>query len=144
MTQSTFKKTKEALEETKWFVFDATDKILGRFASEIVKILRGKHKPSYTPHIDTGDGVIITNASKVKVTGNKEAQKIYHHYSGHIGGLKEIPYRVMMKKNPENILLEAIKGMMPKTKLGKKQLKKLRIFVDDKHQQAAQKPIDVK
>ncbi len=132
------KKEGKALQ---WFVLDASGKTLGRFASEITKILRGKHKPTYTPHADTGDGVIILNASKIKVTGAKEAQKMYRHYTGHIGGLREVPYRTMKVKNPNYIIEHAIKGMMPKTKLGRAQLKKLRIFVGEEHSMSAQKPI---
>ncbi|MFA5250248.1 MAG: 50S ribosomal protein L13 [Parachlamydiales bacterium] len=137
-------KTKEASEKEKvWFLLDAKGKILGRFAAEIAKILMGKHKPSYTATVDTGDGVIIINADQIEVTGSKEARKIYRHYTGFMGGLKEIPYRELKAKRPERILERAISGMMPKSRLGKQQLKKLRIFAGEKHGMEAQKPIVV-
>ncbi|MDF2577764.1 MAG: rplM [Chlamydiales bacterium] len=129
-------------EEVKrrWFLFDATGKTLGRFASEIAKVLRGKHKPDFTPHVDTGDGVIIVNAEKICVTGAKEARKIYRYYTGYMGGLREIPYDQMKARKPQYILEHAIKKMMPRTKLGRAQLKKLRIFVGAKHNMEAQQP----
>ena len=138
----TFLVTKEdARKSRNWYLFDASGKILGRFASEVAKILRGKHKTDYTPHVDTGDGVIIVNADKIKVSGSKEARKIYRYHTGAMSGLREIPYHVMKEKKPEYILMHAIKKMVPRTKLGKKQMKKLRIFKDDKHGMQAQKPI---
>ena len=141
---STLLLTKEEAESSKgWILLDASGKTLGRFASEIAKILRGKHKTTFTPHIDCGDGVIIINAAQIEVTGNKEAQKLYRHYTGHIGGLREIPYRVIMEKKPTHIIRQAVQGMMPKTKLAKAQLKRLRIFAGDKHQMQAQKPTTV-
>ena len=126
-----------------WFQLDAEGKTLGRFAAEVANILRGKHKPTFTPHVDTGDGVVIVNAEKIAVSGAKEAQKIYRHYTGFIGGLREVPYRVMKERHPTRILERAIKGMMPKTKLGKAQLKKLRIYAGSKHGLDAQKPVTV-
>lgn len=126
-----------------WFILDAKGKTLGRFASEVAKILRGKHKVTFTPHVDAGDGVIVINADQIEVTGGKEAQKIYNHYTGHIGGLRQTPYRVMKGRNPSYIIRHAVQGMMPRTRLGKTQLKKLRIFVDDQHGLDAQKPIAV-
>ncbi len=126
-----------------WFLLDAEGKTLGRFASEVANILRGKHKPTFTPHTDTGDGVVILNAEKIAVSGAKEAQKIYRHYTGHIGGLREIPYRRMKERKPTYILESAVKGMMPKTKLGRAQLKKLRIFAGTEHNLSAQTPIKV-
>jgi len=145
MNKTKFIKKKEANSVRKYYLFDATGKTLGRFASEISKILRGKHKPSYTPNVDTGDGVIIVNAEKIKVTAFKEARKIYRYYTGWIGGLKEITYREMLKRKPEYILLNAIKGMMPKkSRLARQQLKKLRIFKGPDHNMQAQKPIPVK
>lgn len=125
-----------------WLILDATGKTLGRFASEIAKILRGKHKPTFTSHIDGGDGVIVINASKIEVTGAKEAQKKYRYYTGHIGGLREVPYRVMQKRKPAHIIEHAVSGMMPKTRLGRQQLKKLRIYAGEEHTQAAQKPLN--
>lgn len=124
-----------------WFILNAEGKTLGRFAGEVTKILRGKHKPTFTPYADGGDGVIIINAEKIKVTGNKEAQKLYTYYTGSMSGLRQIPYRVMMARKPEYILERAIKGMMPKTRLANAQLKRLRIFAGTEHNMAAQKPI---
>jgi large subunit ribosomal protein L13 len=132
---------KTADVKPKWLILDATGKTLGRFASEVAKILRGKHKPTYTPHIDGGDGVIVINASKIHVTGAKEAQKNYRYYTGHIGGLREVPYRVMQKRKPTYIVERAITGMMPKTRLGKQQLRKLRIYAGAEHEQTAQQPL---
>lgn len=138
-----FAKKEDASKDTKWFVLDAAGKTLGHFAAEITKILRGKHKPTFTPHVDTGDGVIVINADQIEVSGAKEAQKVYKHYTGYIGGLRSIPYRVMMEKHPDRIITHAVKGMMPKTKLGKKQTKKLRVYAKDKHPMQAQQPISV-
>ena len=125
----------------KWFILDANGKTLGRFAAEIAKILRGRHRPTFTPHADTGDGVIVLNTNKICVTGSKEAQKIYRHYTGYVGGLKEIPYRVMRDKKPSYIIEHAVKGMMPKNKLSNAQLKRLRCFVGEEHDMEAQQPI---
>jgi len=129
--------------EYQWFVVDAAGKTLGRLATEIARILRGKHKPTYTPHVDSGDGVIVINAEKVRVTGAKEAQKVYRYYTGHPGGLREVPYRIMMERKPQYIIQHAVKGMVPRTRLGRKQMKRLRIVVGDDHQMEAQKPIVV-
>lgn len=132
---------KEALEDRKWFVLDATGKTLGRFASEVAKILRGKHKVTYTPHMDAGDGVVIINAEKIKVTGAKEAQKIYRYHTGAMSGLREVPYRVMKARKPDYILRNAIEGMMPKNRLARQQLKKLRIYAGSDHDMQAQNPL---
>lgn len=126
-----------------WFVLDAAGKTLGRLTSEISKILRGKHKPTYTTYIDCGDGVIVINAEKVKVTGTKEAQKIYRYYTGAIKGLREIPFRIMRARKPEYIIEHAVKGMMPKSRLARQQLKKLRVFAGEEYNLAAQQPIQV-
>ena len=132
---------KEGQLARRWLTLDAKGKTLGRFACEVAKILRGKHKIEFTPTIDCGDGVIILNADQIIVTGNKETQKVYRKYTGHIGGLREIPYQRMKEKKPTYILQRAIQGMMPKTKLGKAQLKKLRIFTGSSHNLVAQKPL---
>lgn len=124
-----------------WYILDAKGKTLGRFCSEVVKILRGKHKASYTPNVDTGDGVIVINADKIVVSGAKDAQKIYRYYTGHIGGLREIPFRNMQEKHPDYIIRRGVKGMMPKSRLGKQQLRKLRVLVGEEHSFAAQQPI---
>ncbi|MCY3974948.1 MAG: 50S ribosomal protein L13 [Simkaniaceae bacterium] len=125
----------------RWLLLDARDKTLGRFAAEVAKILRGKHRVSYTPHVDTGDGVIVINASGIKVTGNKEAQKTYYRYTGHIGGARTTTYRVMMERKPTEIVRLAVKGMMPKTKQARAQMKRLRIFADADHRMDAQTPV---
>jgi large subunit ribosomal protein L13 len=142
--QKTFMQTKEkARDERKWFLFDAKGKTLGRLASEIAKILRGKHRPEYTPHIDGGDGVIVLNAEQVKVTGSKEAQKVYHRYTGYMGGLRTTTFREMLQRKPEQILMHAVKGMLPRNRLGRAQMKKLRIFKGNRHDLDAQKPMQV-
>ncbi len=133
----------EARSMRQWLLVDASGKTLGRFAAEIAKILRGKHKPQFTTHVDAGDGVVIINARKIKVTGAKEAQKIYRYHTGAMSGMREIPYAVMKDRNPEYILLRAIKGMMPKTRLTEAQMKKLRIYADEKHDMQSQAPIPV-
>jgi large subunit ribosomal protein L13 len=126
--------------ERKWYLVDADGKTLGRLASEVAKVLRGKHKPTYTPHVDTGDHVIIINAEKVNLTGNKLDQKLYRYHTGHPGGLREITYREMMVKKPEEVLMHAVKGMLPKNILGRQMLKKLRVYRGAEHNNAAQKP----
>jgi large subunit ribosomal protein L13 len=124
-----------------WFILDAAGKTLGRFASEITKILRGKHKPTFTTYMDGGDGVIILNAGKIVVTGNKEADKHYIHYTGSMSGLRKIPYRTMKARHPEYMIEHAVKTMMPRTRLANAQLKRLRVFAGAEHNMAAQKPI---
>lgn len=141
--QTTFTTKKQANETRKWFLFDATGKTLGRFASEVAKILRGKHRADYTPFLDTGDGVVIVNAEKVKVTGMKKARKIYRSYTGYQGGLREVPYETMLARKPEEILRRAIAGMMPGSRLGRQQLKKLRICKGPEHRSQAQNPVPV-
>ncbi|MCH9621535.1 MAG: 50S ribosomal protein L13 [Chlamydiia bacterium] len=123
------------------YLFDAKGKTLGRLASEIAKVLCGKHKPTYTPNQDTGDSVIVINAKEVIVSGNKEAQKVYRHHTGWIGGLKEIPYQRMMERHPERVIEKAVFGMMPKTKLGRAMRKKLHVFAEGTHNMEAQQPI---
>lgn len=130
--------------EHKWYVVDAADRPLGRIASEVAKVLRGKHKPTFTPHMDTGDFVIILNADKVKLTGKKWQNKKYYHHSGYPGGLKEITYDKLRAKSPEMILQLAIKGMLPKNTLGRAQLKKLKIYAGAEHPHQAQQPEELK
>lgn len=139
MQQNTSMRKKEEKSQS-WLILDASGKTLGRFASEVTKILRGKHRPDFTPNVDCGDGVIIINAEKVRVTGAKEAQKIYRYYTGYMGGMREIPYRHMLAKKPQYILEHAISGMMPKTRLAKAQLKRLRIFKGQEHGMQNQQP----
>ena len=126
--------------EKKWYVVDATGYTLGRLASEVAKILRGKNKPVYTPHVDTGDYVIIVNADKVAVTGKKMEQKIYYHHSDYVGGMKETTLKEMMAKKPEKVLELAVKGMLPKGPLGRSMIKKLHVYAGPEHNHAAQKP----
>ncbi|MBE5805673.1 MAG: 50S ribosomal protein L13 [Clostridiales bacterium] len=126
--------------ERKWYIIDATNKPLGRVATEAAKLLRGKHKPTYTPNMDAGDHVIILNASKVILTGKKLDQKVYRHHSGYIGGMKETTARVMLDTNPEKAMMLAIKGMLPKNSLGRQMIKKVRIYAENEHENAAQKP----
>ena len=131
---------KKAEIESKWYIIDAANKPLGRVATEAAKLLRGKHKPTFTPNIDTGDHVIVLNAKDVILTGNKMDQKIYRHHSGYIGGMKETPARVMIEKNPEKAMTLAVKGMLPHNSLGRKMATKLRVFAGSEHNLQAQKP----
>lgn len=126
--------------DRKWYVVDAANMTLGRLASEVAKVLRGKNKPIFTPHMDTGDFVIIVNAEKVKVTGRKLDQKIYYHHSGYVGGLKETTLREMMAKKPERVVELAVKGMLPKGPLGRQMYRKLFVYAGPEHNHAAQKP----
>ena len=126
--------------ERKWYVVDAEGKTLGRLASEVANVLRGKNKPTYTPHIDTGDYVIVVNAEKIQVTGKKLDQKIYYHHSEYVGGMKETTLKEMMQKKPEFVITHAVKGMLPKGPLGRQMLKKLHVYAGPEHNHAAQKP----
>ena len=126
--------------ERKWYVVDAEGKTLGRLASEVANVLRGTNKPTYTPHIDTGDYVIVVNAEKIQVTGKKLDQKIYYHHSEYVGGMKEATLREMMQKKPEFVITHAVKGMLPKGPLGRQMLKKLHVYAGPEHNHAAQKP----
>ena len=123
-----------------WFVVDATDKVLGRLASEIASRLRGKHKPEYTPHVDCGDNIIVVNAEKIAVTGDKLADKKYFWHTGAIGGIKSTTLGKMLQEHPERAIEIAVKGMLPKGPLGRKMFKKLHVFAGDKHPHAAQQP----
>lgn len=129
--------------ERKWLIFDASGKTLGRFACEISKILRGKHRPDYTPHIDSGDGVIIINADKIRVTGSKRVQKIYRYYTGSMSGLREVPFEIMQARKPSYIIENAVWGMMPRNRLAKHQMTRLRIYTKEAHNIQAQKPTQV-
>ncbi len=126
--------------EKKWYVVDATDMTLGRLASEVAKVLRGKNKPIFTPHIDTGDYVIVTNAEKIKVTGRKMDQKIYYRHSDYVGGMKETTLKEKLAKKPEEVIELAVKGMLPKGPLGREMYKKLYVYAGPDHKHAAQKP----
>lgn len=136
-------KTYNAKEQTvqrNWFVIDATDKILGRVASEVALRLRGKHKPEYTPHVDTGDFIIVVNASKLRVTGTKSLNKKYYHHSGYPGGIKETNFEKLQQRHPGRALEKAVKGMLPKGPLGYAMIKKLKVYAGDTHPHAAQQP----
>jgi large subunit ribosomal protein L13 len=124
-----------------WYVVDATNKTLGRLSTEIALRLRGKHKPEYTPHVDTGDYIVVVNAEKVRVTGKKLKDKIYHHHTGYIGNLKSIPLEKMLDEHPERVIEKAVKGMLPRGSLGRQMYSKLRVFAGPEHTHAAQQPI---
>ena len=126
--------------EKKWYVVDATDMTLGRLASEVANVLRGKNKPIYTPTVDTGDYVIVINAEKIKVTGKKLDQKTYRHHSDYIGGQKETTLRKMLQEKPERVIEHAVKGMLPKGSLGRQMFTKLHVYAGPEHEHAAQKP----
>ncbi len=126
-----------------WYVVDATGKTLGRLATEVARRLRGKHKPEYTPHVDTGDYLIVVNAEKVRVTGNKLKDKMYHHHTGYIGNLKSRSLEQMLDKAPERVIQSAVKGMLPKNRLGRQMLGKLKVYAGPEHQHSAQQPIDL-
>jgi large subunit ribosomal protein L13 len=126
--------------ERRWYLVDAEGQTLGRLATEIARILRGKNKPQYTPHVDTGDFVVVVNAEKVVVTGRKAEQKVYYRHTGYPGGLKETSYEVMLERKPTEILRKAVRGMMPKTRLGRQQLRKLKIYAGPEHPHEAQNP----
>jgi large subunit ribosomal protein L13 len=123
-----------------WYVIDASDKVLGRLSTEIARRLRGKHKPEYTPHVDTGDYIIVINAEKVRVTGNKETDKMYHHHTGYIGSLKSTNLAKLRAEHPERIIQHSVKGMLPKNALGRAMYKKLKVYAGDVHHHAAQQP----
>ena len=130
--------------ERKWYVVDADGCTLGRLASEVAKVLRGKNKAIFTPHIDTGDYVIVVNADKIKVTGKKLEQKMYYHHSDYVGGMKEATLKEMLAKKPEKVIELAVKGMLPKGPLGRSMIKKLHVYAGPEHEQQAQKPEELK
>ena len=123
-----------------WYVVDAQNKVLGRLSAEIARLLRGKHKPEFTPHVDTGDYIIVVNAEKVVVTGNKYHDKRYYHHTGYPGGIKEASFREMQEKHPTRIIQTAVKGMLPKNKLGRAMLSKLKVYAGSEHNHQAQQP----
>ena len=131
---------KPANVERKWYVIDAEGVVLGRLASQVALMLRGKHKPTFTPHVDTGDFIIVVNTDKIVLTGNKLNDKIYYHHTGHPGGLKETKYRDLMANKSEFALKKAVRGMLPKGPLGNKMIKKLKVYAGAEHEHAAQKP----
>lgn len=123
-----------------WFVVDATGKTLGRLATEIARRLRGKHKAEYTPHMDTGDYIVVINAKDIRVSGNKQTDKMYHHHTGYPGGIKSISFEKLLAKKPEQIIEKAVKGMLPKGPLGRDMFRKLKVYADAQHQHTAQQP----
>ncbi len=131
---------KPAEVQRDWYLIDATDKTLGRLASEIAKRLKGKHKPTYTPHVDTGDCIVVVNAEKVRITGNKLSGKMYHKHTGYVGNLKSVSLGEMLAKHPERVLETAVKGMLPKNPLGREMFRKLKVYAGPEHKHAAQQP----
>jgi len=131
---------KPATVKRDWYVVDATDKVLGRLASEIARRLRGKHKPEYTPHVDTGDYIVVVNAKKVHVSGNKRQDKVYYRYSGYPGGIKETNFEKLMAKAPERIIEQAVRGMLPKGPLGRAMFRKLKVYAGPEHRHTSQQP----
>ena len=140
MLTTTTVSAKPADVQRDWFLVDATDKTLGRLASEIAKRLKGKHKPIYTPHVDTGYCIVVINAEKVRITGNKLSGKMYHKHTGYVGNLKSIPLGEMLAKHPERVLETAVKGMLPKNPLGRAMFRKLKVYAGPNHNHAAQQP----
>tara|TARA_Y100001934_G_scaffold240511_1_gene294891 strand:- start:266 stop:694 length:429 start_codon:yes stop_codon:yes gene_type:complete len=137
-------KTVSAKKESvsrEWYVVDATDKTLGRLSTAIANRLRGKHKPEYTPHVDTGDYIVVVNAEKIRVTGNKTTDKVYHHHTGYPGGIKSVTFDKLIDKAPERVIEKAVKGMMPKNKLSRSMMSKLKIYAGNEHPHSAQQPM---
>ena len=135
---------KPAEVERKWYVVDATDMVLGRLASQVAMVLRGKNKPTFTPNVDTGDYVIIINADKVRLTGKKLEKKYYRYHTGYIGGLKEVQYKKLMAEKPEFVVYKAVKGMLPKNAIGRTMIKKLHVYAGNEHNHHAQQPVELK
>lgn len=135
---------KPAEVERKWYVVDATDMVLGRLASQVAMVLRGKNKPTFTPNVDTGDYVIIINADKVRLAGKKLEKKYYRYHTGYIGGLKEVQYKKLMAEKPEFVVYKAVKGMLPKNAIGRTMIKKLHVYAGNEHNHQAQQPVELK
>lgn len=135
---------KPAEVERKWYVVDATDMVLGRLASQVAMVLRGKNKPTFTPNVDTGDYVIIINADKVRLTGKKLEKKYYRYHTGYIGGLKEVQYKKLMAEKPEFVVYKAVKGMLPKNAIGRTMITKLHVYAGNEHNHQAQQPVELK
>lgn len=144
MTQKTFTPKVQSKADKKWYIVDATDKVVGRIATEIAVILRGKNKPVFTPHMDMGDYVVVINCDKVRLTGKKESQKEYIHHTGYIGHLRRVPYAKVMEKNPKRILTEAVAGMIPRNRLKKFIMAKLHVYAGEEHPHGGQSPITLK
>jgi large subunit ribosomal protein L13 len=139
MNPKTFNMRKEDVVP-RWYVVDATDQVLGRLAVKIARVLQGKHRPEYTPHVDTGDFVIVLNAGYVRLTGKKDEQKMYYRHTGYLGHLKEVPFAKMIEQKPTDVLRLAVRRMLPKTRLGRQMLSKLKLYAGDEHPHAAQQP----
>ncbi len=139
MTQSTKSANNETVKRD-WYIIDATDKVLGRLSTEVARRLRGKHKPEFTPHVDTGDYIVVVNAEKVAVTGKKATDKLYQHHTGYIGSLKSISFEKLIDKAPERVIQGAVKGMLPRGPLGRAMFKKLKVYAGDQHPHTAQQP----
>lgn len=135
----TFNAKREEVKRN-WYLIDASDKVLGRLATEVARRLRGKHKPEYTPHVDTGDFIVIVNADKIKVTGNKLADKTYYRHSGYPGGIKSISLEKLLSSKPTRVIETAVKGMLPKNPLGRQMFRKLKVYAGDQHPHTAQQP----
>jgi len=135
----TFSAKPESVERD-WYVVDATDKTLGRLAAELAHRLRGKHKPEYTPHVDTGDYIVVVNAERIRVTGNKAQGKVYYHHTGYPGGIRDITFEKLIEKAPERVLEKAVKGMLPRNSLGRAMFRKLKVYAGGEHPHAAQQP----
>ena len=135
---------KPAEVERKWYVVDATDMVLGRLASQVAMVLRGKNKPTFTPNVDTGDYVIVVNADQVRFTGKKLEKKYYRYHTGYIGGLKEVQYKKLMAEKPEFVVYKAVKGMLPKNSIGRTMIKKLHVYAGSEHNHQAQQPVELK
>lgn len=142
--KTTYISAEELRNNRKWFVVDASDKVLGRLATQVAVLLRGKHKPYYAPHQDTGDFVVVTNAEKIRLTGAKSEYKSYFSHSQYPGGGKTIPFKRMIERHPDRVIKHAVKGMLPKNALGRKIMKKLKVYAGDKHPHAAQQPVEFK
>lgn len=143
LTKNTYSAKPKDIQR-KWYVVDADGQVLGRLATSVATMLRGKHKAIYTPSMDTGDNIIVINAAKITVSGDKANQKVYYHHSGYPGGLTETPYEVMLERRPEQIVINAVRGMLPKNRLGRAMLGKLHVYAGDEHAHAAQKPETLK
>ena len=144
MTQKTFTPKKQSKDDKKWYVVDATDKVVGRIATEIAVVLRGKNKPSFAPHMDMGDYVVVINCEKVRLTGKKESQKEYIHHTGYIGHLRREPFATIKEKNPKRIITEAVAGMIPRNRLKKHVMAKLHVYAGSEHPHSGQNPITLK
>lgn len=134
---------RQDMQARKWVLIDAEGRVLGRLATEVASVLRGKNKPIFTPHIDTGDFVVVVNAAKVRLTGKKWTEKMYHHHSGYIGGLKSHSAKELLEKKPEELIRHAVRGMLPKNRLGRQILKKLRVYAGQEHPHEAQEPVAI-